>query len=98
MTAPDWNPLEDGFHPTQLKIEAELENKRMQKEFKENLLSKVFSSHFLVFLITAAVVLSGLLFMDKTAEFEKIIEYWKAILPLLTTYIGFAIGKGGYRE
>ena len=43
MTAPDWNPLEDGFHPTQLKIEAELENKRMQKEFKENLLSKVRS-------------------------------------------------------
>jgi hypothetical protein len=89
----------DGFHPTQLKIEtahieADLAHKKMRKEFNENILGKLFSSHFFVFLVTAAVVASGLMFMQKTAELEKIIDYWKVILPLVTTYIGYAIGRG----
>ena len=31
--------------------------------------------------------------MNKTQELEKITEYWKIILPLITTYVGYAIGK-----
>ena len=94
MSADGFKNPKDGFHPTKLRIEAELEGKRMKKEFNENLLAKVFSSHFFVFLVTSAVVVSGLMFMQKTNELEKVIEYWKVILPLVTTYIGYAIGRG----
>ncbi len=93
MTTKGFKPAKDGFHPTQIKIEAELEHKRLSKEFKEQILSKLFSSQFFVFLITAAVIASGLIFIQKTTELEKIIEYWKIILPLITTYIGYAIGR-----
>jgi hypothetical protein len=92
-------PPKDGFHPNQFKIataniEADLAKRKLDKEFHENVLSKLFSSNFLVFLVTVAVIASGLIFMQKTSELEKIIDYWKVILPLVTTYIGYAIGRG----
>jgi hypothetical protein len=86
------------FHPSQLKIttpiQADLATKQLNKEFRENVIASLLSANFLVFLITLFVLVAGFVIMIKTNEFEKIIDFWKVILPLITTYVGYAIGKG----
>lgn len=70
-----------------------LEEKRLSKEFKERIISNLFSPNFLTFLLIASLIGAGigLLFSDRT--FEHVSEYWKWIVPLITTYIGYSIGK-----
>ena len=71
------------------------ESNKATAAFREKLLTQLFSVNFLVFVITAMVIISGFIFMTKeSASFENIKNYWQLILPLVTTYIGYAIGKG----
>ena len=71
------------------------ESNKVNAAVKEKWLEKLFSPNFLVFIITSLVVISGLIFMSKEGiELSNIMEFWKLILPVVTTYIGYAIGKG----
>ncbi len=71
------------------------ETNRLQLEFKQKWIDNLFSANFLVFLVTLVVMASGFVYMriDGVAK-SDIFEYWKLILPVVTTYIGYAIGKG----
>lgn len=71
------------------------ETNRINLEFKQKWIDKLFSANFLVFLVTVVVMLSGFVYMRVDGVVKAdIIEYWKLILPVVTTYIGYAIGKG----
>lgn len=71
-----------------------LETAKLKKEFREKLLSHLFSATFLVFIIIFMLVIAGviLLFSSKR-EFTEISEYWKWVIPFATTYMGYAIGQ-----
>ena len=88
----------DGFHPEQVKLahtqlKVDHENNKLNKEFKDKILDSFFSAHFFVFLIIVLIISSGFIFISKVDDTKSIIEYWKVILPVITTYIGFAIGR-----
>ncbi|HIF9422539.1 TPA: hypothetical protein ACX6SA_002633 [Photobacterium damselae] len=78
-----------------VQLEHQTENNKMTLEFKEKWLEKLFSPNFLVFLVTLIVIASGFVYMgvEEVAKAD-ILDYWKLILPVVTTYIGYAIGKG----
>ena len=68
-------------------------------ETKQKLLEQLFSPNFLVFLVTVLVIASGFIFMSReNAAIDNIIKYWQMILPVVTTYIGYAIGKGKSKD
>lgn len=77
------------------KLDFETNSKKLNNEFWENLTENIFSSNFLVFIITCLVIASGFVFMNKSNAISEILDYWKLILPVVTTYIGYAIGKTG---
>jgi hypothetical protein len=71
------------------------ETNRLNLEFKQKWIDKLFSSSFLVFLVTLAVIASGFLYMRLEGVAKNdIVEYWKLIIPVVTTYVGYAIGRG----
>lgn len=89
---------QDGFHPDTIKLEtaylkADIEKNKIKMEFREKILLNIVSPQFLVFIVTLMVLISGFLFIYKFTEYDKVIEYWKIILPLITTYVGYAIGR-----
>jgi len=71
------------------------DNSKLNNKIKEQWVEKLFSPHFFVFIITIFIIASGFVVMIKDgSERADIVEYWKLILPVITTYIGYAIGKG----
>jgi len=86
-----------GIDKEQVKVQLDYhkETNRLHLELKEKWLEKLFSPNFLVFLVTILVILSGFIFMAvEGIEKSDILDYWKLIIPVITTYIGYAIGKG----
>jgi hypothetical protein len=90
----------DGFHPSKLKFEikqleinADLAKDGRDKEWKEKILTTLTAANFLVFTVTLLIIISGFYFMNVSNKKEDVIEYWKCILPLITTYVGFAVGR-----
>ncbi len=76
-------------------LDHQTENNKLTLEFKEKWLEKLFSPNFLVFLVTIIVIVSGFVYMGVEGVAKAdILDYWKLILPVVTTYIGYAIGKG----
>ncbi|EGR4455355.1 hypothetical protein GWZ74_15245 [Vibrio cholerae] len=75
------------------------ETNKVQAETKQKLLEQMFSPNFLVFLVTVLVIASGFIFMSReNAAIDNIIKYWQMILPVVTTYIGYAVGKGKSKD
>lgn len=70
-----------------------LEEKKLTKEFRERLISYIFSGTFLVFLLVASLIAAGISLLWSSRDFTQVSEFWKWIVPLVTTYIGYAIGK-----
>lgn len=71
------------------------ENNKLNIALKKKWLETLFSANFLVFLVTIFVIASGFVYMCVDGVMKTdIVEYWKLILPVVTTYIGYAIGKG----
>lgn len=85
-----------GIDKEHVKVQLDFHKETNQRniEFKEKWLEKLFSPNFLVFIVTLLVIGSGFIFMYvETVTKSDIVEYWKLILPVVTTYIGYAIGK-----
>ena len=89
----------DGLNPEYLKIkfDHEANTKKLSNEFWKNFTENLFSSSFLVFLVTCLVIASGFVIIYKLNTLNEIIEYWKVVLPVVSTYIGYAIGKTGQK-
>ena len=75
------------------KIEIDHENKKLSNEVLLSLVSNVFSIHFFVFLIVIIVTLSGYSMLQNESDFSKVIDFWQIIIPVITTYMGYAIGR-----
>ena len=75
-----------------------LEEVKLRKEFRERLMSHLFSASFLVFLIVLVMVGAGVAMLFGGRTFSEVSDYWKWIIPLATTYIGYAIGKSPKSE
>jgi hypothetical protein len=75
-----------------------LETAKLKKEFRERLMMHLFSASFLVFLIVLAMVGAGIAMLFGARGFSEVSEFWKWIIPLTTTYIGYAIGKSPKHE
>lgn len=69
------------------------ESKKLSTQFWEKVAILFFSPDFLVFIITLFIASSGFYYMASHTKSEEIIEYWKLIIPVVTTYMGYAIGK-----
>lgn len=92
----DNQQAKNGFIHTARRVspsEMGLETAKLKKEFRERLMTHLFSAPFLVFLIVVILVVAGVALLLGDRDFNQISEYWKWIIPLTTTYIGYAIGK-----
>jgi amino acid permease len=77
-----------------VQLEHQTENNKMTLEYKEKWFEKLFSPNFFVFIVTILVLVSGFVYMCVDGVVKgDIIDYWKLILPVVTTYIGYAIGR-----
>jgi len=75
------------------KMEFEHENKKLTKEVLLSIVENIFSIHFFVFLIVILIAYSGYSMLEKESDFAKTLEFWKVIMPVITTYMGYAIGR-----
>lgn len=91
----DIGNAENGVSPEHLKatLKFKSDTQKLNNEFWQNLTENLLSANFLVFLVTCLVIASGFVFMFRTSLITEVIDYWKLILPVVTTYIGYAIGK-----
>lgn len=88
------NGLDSGHYEVhKKKIEIEHENKKLSNEVVLSLVTNIFSIHFFVFLIVIVVTFSGYSMLQKESDFSKTLEFWKVIIPVITTYMGYAIGR-----
>ncbi|XDF80126.1 hypothetical protein AAFX60_017255 [Aliivibrio fischeri] len=88
-------------NPEQVKALFDLhsETHKVNVASKDKLMEKLFSPNFLVFIVTILVIISGFIFMAKeSSSFDGIFKFWQLILPIVTTYIGYAIGKGKQKD
>lgn len=88
---------ETGIDTEQVKahLEYHAEANKVNAAIREKWLEQLFSANFLVFFVTVLVVISGFIFMSRdNANIDNILNFWRMILPVVTTYIGYAIGKG----
>jgi hypothetical protein len=92
-----------GFEPsggklTQNQMNARLELTKLNLDYKDKIWSRWFSPNFFAYTLVSLVVIAGIICIVKVKEFDKWIEFWKVIIPVITTYIGFAIGKQSKKE
>ncbi|WP_123658566.1 hypothetical protein [Salinisphaera japonica] len=87
-----------GAENVEAHVELEKQKKKINKEIIDKVFDSLLSSSFLVFLVVILIVFSGFYIMT-TERFGKndVLDFWKMILPLVTTYIGYAIGRGAHR-
>ncbi len=71
------------------KIEQQMEKHRLRDAFLRDLLQ---NNHFYVFLITGFVTLSAVIVSCTSKDMEFIKEFWKIVIPIITAYMGYAIG------
>lgn len=86
-----------GIDKDQVKVQLDYhkETNKLNLELREKWLDKLFSANFLVFMVTVLIIISGFIFMGiEGIGKADILDYWKLIIPVITTYIGYAIGKG----
>lgn len=76
-----------------VQLNAEVENKRISAQFMGQVVQHLFSSNFLVFLVICAVIASGFVYMTHQQDSKDVFEYWRLLIPIITTYIGYAIGR-----
>ncbi len=72
----------------------ETKKKELNSKTIEVMVNKVFSPDFLVFIIVLCVLFAGINFIDDKKTFEDIKSFWQILIPIITTYIGYAIGSG----
>jgi uncharacterized membrane protein len=91
----DIGSIGNGASPEHLKatLKYKTDSQKLNNEFWQNFTENLLSAHFLVFLVTCLVIVSGFVFMYRASSLADVIDYWKLILPVVTTYIGYAIGK-----
>lgn len=82
-----------------LQLDYKRDSDKNKLELNAKLIDHLFSAHFLVFIVTLFVIASGFLYMRMDGlQKGDILDYWKIIIPVITTYIGYAIGRGRQRE
>jgi hypothetical protein len=70
-------------------VELKEKNKcNLQKELISRLITPSFYSFILLILIIV-----GTIIVSSKMNYDQITNFWEIIIPLLTTYLGYAIGK-----
>lgn len=85
-----------GFTIGKSSISAEelgLERHKLTTNFRERLLVQLLSPSTLVFIVILILVVGGVLLLAGSRNFTEIADYWKWITPIVSTYVGYAIGK-----
>lgn len=88
--------INDGFIKASKTLtdgELGLEGKKIDKQFHEKVVDHLFSATFLVFLLVVIMVGAGIGLLWGGRAFAEVTEYWKWIIPIVTTFIGYAIGN-----
>ncbi|BBM00446.1 hypothetical protein [Microbulbifer sp. GL-2] len=98
QTAFDVPPPSSETRITLEQVKVELEHDKAKRElsinFKQKILEKFLSESFFAFVITLVVIAVGISYMYvDTVEKGDIESFWKLILPVITTYLGYAFGK-----
>lgn len=83
-------PSENKLQKTNLKFDTLKENNKynLQKELICRLMTPSFYTFILIFVISIGAIIT-LFKMD----YKDATNFWNIIIPLITTYIGYAIGK-----
>lgn len=91
--APQSQPT-DGLRARPRKLTPDIERTRVWAELWHKLFDRLLSAPFFAFLLVLLVLLAGLWFQSSKSDTKEVMEFWKLILPVVTLYVGYAIGKG----
>ena len=87
----------NSFEPSPKLQQKRLENESEKTRLRHDLLKHLFSNHTFAFILVLIVCGSGLIVAARWQKLDEIKAFWQVIIPLISTYIGFAIG-GAIRE
>jgi hypothetical protein len=87
-------PPADGLRAKPRKLPPDVERTKLWSEVWHKLADRLLSAPFLAFFLVLLVVAAGLWFVGTKSDVKDIMEFWKLILPVVTLYVGYAIGKG----
>jgi len=82
------------LNPASRKIKPDTENLRIWAEVWHKVIDRVFSQAFFAFVLVVVVVWFGMQYAMGLKDFKDALEVFKLLLPVVTLYLGFAIGKG----
>ena len=86
--------MSDGFdlEPKSIdfaKLDADLTRAKLRDAFFRDLLH---NNHFYVFVLTIIVTATAAFVSLKSTDIEFVKELWKIVIPVITAYMGYAIG------
>lgn len=81
----------------------QIEEKKLQNEHEKEVLKHDFLKHILsnstfVFVIVVVVTIAALIVTFTEEDTDKTIKVWGVLSPIISTYLGYAIGGGGSKE
>ena len=74
-----------------------LDNESEQNRLKHDLYKHLYSPQTFAFLLILLIVVAGLVVAARWNDVNEVKSFWSIITPLVSTYIGFAIG-GAFKE
>ena len=89
--------MSNSLDPSSHIAKKQLENESEKTRLRHDLLKHVFSNHTFAFILIFIICVSGSVAAWRWDNWESIKSFWLIITPLISTYIGFAIG-GSARE
>jgi len=84
----------DGIRAKPKKITPDIERTRVWTELWHKLDDRLLCAPFFAFLLVLMVLGAAIWFQVVKSDTKEIMEFWKLILPVVTLYVGYAIGKG----
>lgn len=71
----------------------QLENDSERHRLKHEIIKRFVSQEFFGFLVILIMVIAGLIVSMRWSDIEVIKGFWTIITPLISAYIGYAIGR-----
>ena len=81
--------------PNSLKYDELRENN--SHDLKKEMITRIITPSFYAFILVFIVLISGIVSLFRV-DYSKAVDFWKLIIPVLTTYLGYAIGKGSSKS
>jgi len=70
----------------------QIERERNNYSLKKEVICRLITPSFYAFVLLLSIII-GTVIISWKMDYAQITDFWKIIVPVITTYLGYAIGK-----